>query len=193
MKIEVTAEKPACYGCWHYNGQFSDFPSATSGGYCKYEKHNGGQGDFFVEADHYCKRFTLTNPEMPTTLIEAVKSIEARLDNETEDDTSNEYTLIEILSEEWETPEQAIRTFFNNHFALDWKVGLNAQWHCRRGDGWGAYHGPTPDEYTGHVYVEVLDEDGAKMFSEEGTHEDVMGGVAAAWIAKRLTAMQKAA
>jgi hypothetical protein len=187
MKIEVTADKPACWGCFHYSGQFSELVGHPVGGYCEYIRYSGGSGDQFVEADHYCKRFTFVNPKMPTTLAEAISACESWLDGYTDDDCDKEMTVAEMLAEVWDTPEEALYAHFDNADVLDWRITLSAEWHTIRGDGWGAYYGPTPDEHEGRVYVSVYDSNNKIILDEGGSHEDYSGRLAAIVIVDELT------
>lgn len=182
MKIEVKAE-PACYSCFHYSGQFSDFPSHIRSGVCEFDPIAKG----FVEADHYCKRFTLVNSEMPTTLSEVIAALADEFDNKLDDDCDIAKTVAEWIAEEWETPEQAIRTFFDNNPVLDWTVSVSVEWSCQKGAGWGSYYGPTPDEYSGRAAVNVSNSKGKTLYDDERCVEDVSGSDITEFIVGQLT------
>ena len=178
MKIEVTNEKPACWGCFHYSSPFSDTCGSDRSGYCGYIKNTGGSGEFWVEADHYCKRFTLINPAMPSSLMDALVACEESMDDRTSDDHYSNDTVAEMLAEKWDTAEEAIRIHFNNNPILDYRMEIRADWRTVRGAGWDSYYGPTPDEHYGDIAVTVYDPNNTWVFDMNGSDEDVAGGEA---------------
>lgn len=124
--------------------------------------------------------------EMPTTLAEAVAGLEDYLDGITDDECSREETVAEVLADYYDEDEETVRSFYRNNPALDWVIGLWAEYHItHRGAGWGSPYGPEPDEYDGEVTVSVSDGD-RTLTCESGSYEDVGGGWAAKFIAKRL-------